>query len=485
MYERKAHQATFFEDATLFGGVCLDPTNRWVKMSKLIPWEAFEEQYAALFSNPREGKPAKSARMAIGALIIKKRYGLSDEDVVEEIRENPYLQYFLGFAEYTSAQPFDPSVMTWFRERITPQMLAEVNDYIIGHKKMDKDETPPSDDDDSGDGEGSDNRGTLILDATCVPQNIRFPTDVSLLNEGRELLEKMVDTVHARGATDGTKPRTYRNLARRDWLRFVRDRKPTHKKIRKALRQQLSYVRRDLGYLDAILARHPEALSVKELERLTVIRVLYAQQQEMYDTNTRRVDDRIVSLHQPWVRPIVRGKTAMPVEFGAKVALSLVEGYARIERFCWDAFNEGTTLQESVEGYKQRTGQYPERLLVDKIYRTRENLAWCKEHGIRLNGPKLGRPPKNKALYQQQLQAERKEAGERNEIEGCIGVCKRRYGLDLVLTRLKHSSEVDVHAAILTRNLFRKLRNLLCHFWEQVGMLIWSKEIWFMQLQAS
>ena len=102
MYERKAHQATFFEDATLFGGVRLDPTNRWVKMSKLIPWEAFEEQYAALFSNPREGKPAKSARMAIGALIIKKRYGLSDEDVVEEIRENPYLQYFLGFAEYTT-----------------------------------------------------------------------------------------------------------------------------------------------------------------------------------------------------------------------------------------------------------------------------------------------------------------------------------------------------------------------------------------------
>ena len=484
MYERKAHQATFFEDATLFGGVRLDPTNRWVKMSKLIPWEAFEEQYAALFNNPREGKPAKSARMAIGALIIKKRYGLSDEDVVEEIRENPYLQYFLGFAEYTSARPFDPSVMTWFRERITPQMLAEVNDYIIGHRKAVEDEVPPSDDD-TGGGEGSDNRGTLILDATCVPQNIRFPTDVSLLNEGRELLEKMIDTAHAVGATDGAKPRTYRNLARRDWLRFVRDRKPTHQKIRKALRQQLSYVRRDLGYLDAILARHPQALSGKELERLTVIRLLYAQQQEMYDTNTRRVDDRIVSLHQPWVRPIVRGKTATPVEFGAKVALSLSEGYARIEKFCWDAFNESTTLKESAEGYKERTGRYPKNMLVDKIYRTRENLAWCKERGIRLSGPKLGRPPKDKALYQQQLQEERMESGKRNEIEGCIGVCKRRYGLDLVLTRLKHSSEVDVHAAILTRNLFRKLRILLWQFLARVQGLVWGEENCFGLLKLS
>ena len=235
-----------------------------------------------------------------------------------------------------------------------------------------------------------------------------------------------------------------------------------------ALRQQLSYVRRDLGYLDAILARQPDALTGKELERLTVIRVLYAQQQEMYDTNTRRVDDRIVSLHRPWVRPIVRGKTATPVEFGAKVALNLSEGYARIEKFCRDAFNEGTTLKESAEGYKARTGRYPEHMLVDRIYRTRKNLAWCKERGIRLSGPKLGRPPKDKALYQQQLQEERMDSGKRNEIEGCIGVYKRRYGLDLVLTRLKHTREVDVHAAILTRNLFRRLRLLLWRFLERV-----------------
>ena len=81
--------------------------------------EEFEEQYAALFSNPKEGKPTKSARIAIGTIVIKKRYGFSDEDITEEIRENPYLQCFLGFEEYSSAPPFDPSMMTWFRERVT------------------------------------------------------------------------------------------------------------------------------------------------------------------------------------------------------------------------------------------------------------------------------------------------------------------------------------------------------------------------------
>ena len=118
MYRRKARQASFFEDATLFGGVRLDPENRWIRMSKLIPWEIFEERYASLFSNPSEGKPAKSARTAIGALLIKKRYKFSDEDIVDEIRENPYLQYFLGFPAYSNARPFDQIGRASCRERV-------------------------------------------------------------------------------------------------------------------------------------------------------------------------------------------------------------------------------------------------------------------------------------------------------------------------------------------------------------------------------
>jgi transposase, IS5 family len=344
MYRRKEQQTDMFEDATLFGGVRLDPQNKWIKMAKIVPWEILEERYAANFANSKTGKPAKPARMAIASLIIKQRYVFSDRDTGEEIRENPYLQYFLGFPAYSYALPFDPSMMTWFRERVTPEMLAEVNDYIIGRKAM-----GAKDDDDTssasaagGTDSGSEEKheGTLILDATCCPQNIRFPTDASLLNEGRELLEKMIDTAHEAGATGGKKPRTYRNLARWDWLRYAKDRKPTRKKLRKAIRKQLGYVRRNLKHLDAILANHPDVLSGKQPEQYAVIQTLYAQQKEMFSKGTRRVENRIVSIHQPWVRPIVRGKTAAPTEFGAKVELSMNNGYARVEEIRWDAYND-------------------------------------------------------------------------------------------------------------------------------------------------
>ena len=112
----------------------------------------------------------------------------------------------------------------------------------------------------------------------------------------------------------------------------------------------------------------------------------------MYSTNSHRVENRIVSLSQPWVRPIVRGKQNAEVEFGAKVEMSDVNGYLRVEDLRWDAFNESTTFQESVENYRKAYGHYPERVLADTIFRTRENLRYCKERDIHLNGPKLGKP---------------------------------------------------------------------------------------------
>ena len=87
-----------------------------------------------------------------------------------------------------------------------------------------------------------------------------------------------------------------------------------------------------------------------------------------------RVDNRIVGLPQPLVRPIVQGKQNADVEFGAKVVMSDVNGFLRVEELRWDAFNEGTTFQNSVENYRKAYGHYPERVLADTIFRTRENM---------------------------------------------------------------------------------------------------------------
>ena len=178
-----------------------------------------------------------------------------------------------------------------------------------------------------------------------MPQDIRYPTDISLLNEARERLEGMID----RAFPKGHKPRCYRRIARRDYLRCAKNRRPSLKLLRKSLRKQLSYVARNLGYLSEV----KDNLSEKDQEQLKVVELLYAQQKQMYEEGIKRVDDRIVSLHQPWVRPIVRGKTGVPVEFGAKVCMSLTDGYARVEELSWNAFNESTTLIAAMERYKE------------------------------------------------------------------------------------------------------------------------------------
>ena len=467
MYKRKSPQISMFETPGNFMMLSgLDPNNRWVRMSKLIPWDLVEEKYAKNFKETPFSRPAKPARMAIGTQIIKEKYVLSDDETVEMITENPYLQYFIGLEYFTNQAPMEASVLTLFRKRITPEMLAEINDYIIGRKKKtdDDENNPPggsTNGEESADSEEKTNEGTLILDATCVPSDIRFPTDVSLLNEGRECLEGIIDEQHEMGLTNGQKPRTYRQVAHKDYMRFVRNRKPSRKIIRKAIRKQLGYIRRDLAAINDL---GTENLSPKSQQRLAVVRKLYEQQNQMYETKSHQVPDRIVSIHQPWVRPIVRGKATADVEFGAKLAISVLNGYTKIERLSWDAYNESTTLQDTVERYKEQTGFYPQRILADKIYRTRDNLKYCAKHGIRMSGPKLGRPPKDKALYAQQCRDERREAGERNKVEGKFGTGKRCYGLNRLTARLKDTSETQIHMIVLTMNLWKKMKSSFATF---------------------
>ena len=482
MYKRKLNQVSMFENPAMFGGIALNPENEWVKLAKIIPWWVYEKKYAEQFPS-NMGQPADSLRVALGSQIIKEKYQFSDEMTVEHIAMNPYLQYFIGLTEYRQTRPFDPSMMSRFRQRLTAKMLQDVNDVITGRKTAEQIAAEAEDhdeghDDDPGEGsggsggEGGDsgtkeeaNGGTLILDATCAPQAIRFPTDTSLLNEARQNTEGIIDSLHTAGLTDGRKPRTYRVVARKQYNGFSKSRRKTKRSIRRTKRQQLNYLRRNLKHVDTVIQNHPEewenALTKWQRERLAIIRLLYAQQSEMYETGSTRIDDRIVCLSQPWVRPIVRGKQNAPVEFGAKVGMSDIDGYLRIEHLSWDAFNECHTLQDSVEAYRKAYGHYPARVLADTIYRTRENLRYCKEHGIHLNGPRLGKPPKDSALRKRELHLEWLESGERGDIERRFGIGKRCYSLGRITAKLKHTSEIMIHMSVLTLNLQKRLKLLL------------------------
>ena len=434
-------------------GMNLKESNRWVKKAQTIPWPEIEKRYAALFTN-RKGNVAKPLRLALGACIIQAEYGYSDEETALQIQENPYLQYFCGYPGYDDEKlPFDPSLVVYFRKRLTPEILGEINEMIVRDaKERQAKETEAKEDNDSDNGPGTGgNSGTMIVDATCAPSNIRYPQDVSLLNEARENAEQLLDVLH--DPADGKKPRTYRQCARKDYLKYTRCRKHTSKMTRKAIGKQLGYLRRDLAAIDSKLSLG-KSLTTRQTERLDTIRTIYEQQKYMYDNRTHSVPDRIVSVSQPFVRPIVRGKAGKPVEFGAKLDISVVDGWTRLEHCSFDAYNEAGNLQEMAERFREREGHYPSRILADKIYRNRENLSYCKEHGIRLSDPALWRPKKGEIRDKAQ---DYRDECERVEVERKFSLAKRKCGMGLVTAKLRETAAHVIAMSILVLNL-RKIQ---------------------------
>jgi hypothetical protein len=460
LYRRKDNQQTIDDFILPFDGALL-ADNRWVIRARLIPWDEIEGDYADLFPSGT-GNVAKPARVAFGALVIKEILGLTDEETVEQIRENPYLQYFLGFKRYTNEKPFDPSLMVRFRQRFSMEQLNELNEKMCKQGKKDDDD-PPGTGGGSSQGEPKENKGKLVLDATCVPADIRYPTDLSLLNEAREKTEMFIDILYEPLRGKINKPRTYRRIARADYLATAKMRKPRKKQLRKALRKQLGYLCRNLKSIKRLESYYRKSpLTVPQALMLGTIEELYRQQKYMYDRKIHSVPDRIVSISQPHVRPIVRGKAGSNVEFGAKVAISVVDGFAFMERLSWDNFNEGTTLKESAEKYRLRYGFYPESVHVDTIYRTRENIRYCKERGIRISGPRLGRPPKEPDP--KVIQQARQDARDRNCVEGKFGEGKRRYGMGLIKAKLQETSETVIIMNLIVMNLARLYRGLFIYF---------------------
>ena len=284
-----------------------------------------------------------------------------------------------------------------------------------------------------------------------------------MLNEAREKTEEIIDTLHNPLIGIEKKVRTYRQQARKNFLSFTKKRKPGKKAIRKTVRKQLGYLCRNLNHIKNLSQKVGlSSLSRKQYRDLFVISELYRQQNEMYEKSTHSIQGRIVSIHQPHVRPIVRGKASAMTEFGAKSTISVVDGYVFSERLSWEAYNEANDLIEQIERYKGRYGYYPESVHVDQIYRNRENRTYCRDHGIRLSGPMLGRPPKdkkrNRAIIQQTWQDER----DRIPVEGKFGNGKRRYGLDRIMAKRADTSESVIGTIILVLNLEKILRDL---FW--------------------
>jgi len=391
----------------------LDPANRWVVLAGLVPWD----ELAAIYSHDLRsdsGRETVDIRMVIGALIVKHRLKLSDRDAVDEIAENIYIQYFCGLPSFQTGRPFDASLFVDIRKGMGADKFDAFNDVVIertenlkpkrkkilqekdNHKNPPAGETKPKDDSTQdevlqpGSSSVPPNKGKLKIDATVADQQILHPTDLGLLNRSREEAERIIDLLYEKNRDElEVKPRTYRRVARQRYLALSKKKKKGKQEIKKAIGQQLRYLKRDIKTIHRLLDLFDGQefpLKLRDQKIFWVIQHIYDQQNSMYQTKTHSHPDRIVSIYQPYVRPIVRGKDKAKVEFGSKISISEYEGMSKVDHISWDAFNEATDLKMQVEQYRNTFGCYPELLLVDGIYLNRENRNRVKERTIRTLG---------------------------------------------------------------------------------------------------
>lgn len=469
----------------------LDSNNRWVILSQLTPWD----ELAAIYSrNLRDdsGRLSVDIRMVIASLIVKHRLGLSDRDTVDEIAENIYIQFFCGLKSFQRGRPFDPSLFVDIRKRMGSEKFDAFNDTVISRierlkpkrkrivsDKQDDNEMDDAPDDgdqvssntcEKDDKQGNKknghipatrNNGKLKIDATVADQQISYPTDHGLVNRSREESERIIDLLYElKRSRFDKKPRTYRRKARRQYLALAKKKNKTKKEIRKSIGQQLRYLKRNIKNIHFLLDMFEKEvfpLSYRDQKIFWVIQHIYVQQKTMYDMKAHSHPNRIVSIYQPYVRPIVRGKDKAAVEFGSKISLMECEGMSKVDHISWEAFNEAEDMQMQVEKFHKTFGCYPELLLADRIYLNRENRAWLKEKGIRIVGKPLGRPPKEQlSPYQQRKQ--KKERNQRNNVEGKIGQGKNGYGLNKIKARRRDTSESWISAIFFVMNLMHLMK---------------------------
>lgn len=431
--EPDENQLEIFEQSLPFEGR-LNRKNRWIQLAGLVNWRELEAVYAKTFS--QTGRPGVRARYVIGSLIIKHILGCSDEEVCLHISENPYMQFFVGFSRYRYDVPYDPSTLTNVRKRLSKEQFDAFEKELIGMLIAKKLIHPKG----------------MLTDATVFQSEITYPTDCGLLYKAQNFC---VAHIKRLGNVLGRRVRTYCRVAHKSYLEFSKKRRKTAQDVRKMHKLMLGYVRRNIGHLDALITEAKErGLTIPKHVQTTfqTIKTIYDQQKQMYKNKAKSISDRIVSIHKPYVRPIVRGKTNKEVEFGAKASLRHVDGYLFADHISFDNYHEGTKLTNSIERFEQSFGKKPTYVSMDSIYGSRENRDYLKEQMIPTAVKPLGRPKKDSST-KHETRWRRQKQKERSHIEGAIGNSKTNYTLELVRAKTEKTEYSWIRFALMSRNI--------------------------------
>lgn len=470
----------------------LDKTNRWVVLGDTLPWSELEKIYNSKLSNKVKGAGNKPARMVIGAMIVKHKLALSDEETIQIIRENPYMQYLCGLAELTDKPIFDPSLFVTIRKRITDKEINEMTRRLLEEAKKRKakaeekcdedghDETPGNEagkhDEEDGfakehvDSKGRLHKGVLKMDATCAETEVRYPVDVDIIHDGCKVVDRYIGRLCK--ALHISKPHTYYKDARRVYLELVKLKKKGGRLVRQTKSAMLNFLAKDLRSIVGLFVDYKgskDFLTACEQRILNATFDMYHQQLEMLTNNVHTCANRIVSVFQPFIRPIVRGKAKAKTEFGAKIGVSLYEGYTFVDHHSWDAYNESTDMALHINLFEKRFGFLPATILADKIYMNLANRKMLKDMEIRTYSKPLGRPPKKKRhpeFYKNMAKA----IGDRNEVECSFGTGKRIYRADNIRAKLPDTAECWTGMCYFVKNVMKFLRELCLPLFENVGL---------------
>lgn len=386
-----------------------------LRLAAAIRWEPLLQQLAAGYS-PDQGRPSIPLRAQAGTLMLKHLKHLSDRDAVRYVEENLYAQRFCDLGPAQAAGYMHPATgLTTFRAKIGPPGMALIQAVLTA----------------AATGRPLKRGGQLILDTTCVPLDILYPTDIRLLERCRqEILRRFQQ---AKGFGLQVLYRTYRRIARKVFVTFAKLAKPKEQTRQRVHKQMFQFVRRNLKQLSDLRQRATRTLGprcpsepaiagfltqLKATER-TVRTILH--QQGQVRRGLRSIPNRIVSFHKAHVRPIVRGKFPLGTEFGPKVLVALVAGCLRVLAGFHRNVADATLVTPALRWFKTTFGRLPTEVLGDRGFYARWRARRLEAMGIT-----SGLQPRGKARTP--ARAHRRMIRQRLPIEAMISLAKRKFG---------------------------------------------------------
>jgi len=438
--ESRDEQLNLFSDKLL--APFLDPENELFKITKTLDWIKLSDKLSEFYS-PDNGRPTKSSRLKIGLLVLKHLYKLSDKDTLKTLKENIYVQYLCNISLEGTKHCLNSSTLTYFRKQIGLKGIKFIEEEVLASLKRAK----------------LLKNKILVCDTTVVPSDIAYPTDISLLEKVRA---KAVGYLEKAKQFGSDTCRTYKRTARKIFITYQKIRHHTIQSRRRVQRKILQFSKRNVAQLKNALEKISQKANnslnkvtekVKEqfLKQaqafLATASNIIEQQKDIY--KKLPVKERIVSVHQPHLRPMVRGKYPVEVEFGPKILLNLKNNFLFLEHLSFDNTSDSQLLDISLKGYQERFGYLPTQLAADRGFWSKENRQLAQNYGIK----KIAIENKGKSSYLKGKPFRERLRRLRCKIEAKISLSKRKYGLDCTRYRIPQGEEIWIRLGLIAMNL--------------------------------